>query len=526
MARLKSIADRSAIVWEIDQYPFFIGSRGKSSASGAVIGRDEKGAFISDNGSGELFVNHRKIERKELVSGDVIAVGGGSYLFEEDEADVSGETPASDPAAPDKAESKDEMELKVLFTMDMARPLPGLDARSVIAKARGSNSYAILQFARLVAAVDSVSELLAQTLNLIFEVVHAERGVIFLYGETGRLEPSVVKRIKGGKPPDVDTARAVTGKAIKDRSTLVCSDACLEGPEEEPSGPETARVRSALVVPIWDEEEVLGAIYLDNTIVGGLFHEDDMDLINVMANLVALRIRQEKARDRARKEELLRSALERFHSPDVAGLILRQSDSGRGFKDFVKEREVTVLFSDVSSFTGLLERLDASEAAGLLTEYFDVMTDVVFKYKGTVDKFIGDAVMATFGAPISHGNDAELAVFAAIEMMRNMEWFKASRPERQKFDIRIGINTGVVIAGYLGSGKRIEYTVLGDPVNVASRLQTLAEPGQILVGESTYAKVSGMFEFEDRGETLLKGKKKKTRVYEVRYSLAGGPSLA
>ncbi len=187
------------------------------------------------------------------------------------------------------------------------------------------------------------------------------------------------------------------------------------------------------------------------------------------------------------------------------------------YSSFLTEREVTVMFVDISEFTSLMERLAAEEAAELLIDFFDEMTTVVFKYGGTVDKFTGDGILAIFGAPISHGNDAELALFAAVEMMRSMERFKDSRDEKKNFDVRIGVNTGMVLAGYLGSRKRIEYSVLGDPVNVAARLQHVAAPRTILAGEDTVAKVSGIFEFREREKTRLKGKKKETTIYEVVY---------
>ena len=132
-----------------------------------------------------------------------------------------------------------------------------------------------------------------------------------------------------------------------------------------------------------------------------------------------------------------------------------------------------------------------------------------------MDKFIGDAIMAIFGAPISYGNVAELAVFAALEMLKELEAFRSSIAEAKRFSIRIGVNTGIVVAGYMGSVQRIEYTVLGDPVNIAARLQDLAMPGAIYIGESTHNRVKGLFQTKDLGTMSLRGKAHKIRAYRV-----------
>jgi adenylate cyclase len=247
------------------------------------------------------------------------------------------------------------------------------------------------------------------------------------------------------------------------------------------------------------------------------FNEDDLDLMTAIANQVAIAVQREEMQAHMQEAAVSRANLERFHSPDVVNHILQQSKDQEPFKRFLTEREVTILFADICDFTPLLERTAPQEAAQLLIDYFDAMTEIIFKFSGTVDKFIGDAIMAIFGAPISHGNDAELAIYTAIEMMQEMKKFRETHGPGKSFDIRIGINTGIVAAGYLGSKKRIEYTVLGDPVNVAARLQDLAAPGAIVVGEATYERVSGRFKFKDRGQTRLKGKKQETRVYEVLF---------
>ena len=372
----------------------------------------------------------------------------------------------------------------------------------------------LYQLSRMLNSTSSLPELLDQTLTLIFQEIKAERAMVFLYNAAGELEPTLTRSRHPGQDPEPTATRTILQRAIAEHSALICADADAAGsapPAAEPS----VRIPSALAVPLWDVDQTLGGLYLDNPCEGSVFGPSDLELVSAIANLVALAVKREKLAGEARGSEALRTLLERFHSPDVASLILSQARQGDGFSKFLLEREVTVLFSDICNFTRWLEHMDPAQAADLVNEYFEEMTSVIFKYRGTVDKFLGDGIMAIYGAPISHGNDAELAIFSAIEMIRKNEEFQAQRPPGKRFEIRVGINTGVVMAGYLGSKRRIEYTVLGDPVNVAARLPYLAPPHSILVGEETYSQTQNIFTFRDRGSTRLKGKKSETHLYEV-----------
>jgi adenylate cyclase len=144
------------------------------------------------------------------------------------------------------------------------------------------------------------------------------------------------------------------------------------------------------------------------------------------------------------------------------------------------------------------------------------MTDIIFKYDGTLDKYIGDCIMAVFGAPMEKKDDPERAILAALEMKRELRAImKKTEPER-KFDIRIGINTGEVVAGNIGSPNRMEYTVIGDPVNIASRLESIAQPNQILIGEETYRHVKRKFKIKKVGPKKVKGRAAEIMVYEVK----------
>jgi adenylate cyclase len=180
-----------------------------------------------------------------------------------------------------------------------------------------------------------------------------------------------------------------------------------------------------------------------------------------------------------------------------------------------KDVSVTILFTDIVGFTKLSERLNPLDVNMLLNQYFSRMTDIIFEYEGTLDKYVGDRLMAVFGAPVEKDDDAERAIRAALRMRQELaEMMQNESPDR-KFDVRLGINTGHVVAGNIGSPKRMDYTVIGDSVNIASRLESSAEPNQILIGEETYRNVKDKFNIQKVGSKTLRGKTESVMVYEV-----------
>jgi adenylate cyclase len=211
----------------------------------------------------------------------------------------------------------------------------------------------------------------------------------------------------------------------------------------------------------------------------------------------------------------VRSNFERYFAPNVAAEIAQQQDAIRVGGD---RRPITVLFSDIRGFTAIAESMGPDAIARLLSEYFTEMVEVIFEHGGTLDKFIGDAIMALWGAPIAHADDPDRALHAAIAMQRaiedlNRSWAAAGRPE---IGVGIGINYGEVFAGNIGSHRRLEYTVLGDAVNVASRLCAEAGPGEILVTEPLLGVVRNHVETEFLPELALKGKAQVVQVYRVK----------
>jgi adenylate cyclase len=179
------------------------------------------------------------------------------------------------------------------------------------------------------------------------------------------------------------------------------------------------------------------------------------------------------------------------------------------------ERVVTVLFSDIVSFTKMSEGLEPAQVGQFIRDYLTAMTEIIFAHGGTIDKYIGDAVMALFGAPMPSDNSVTDAIKAALEMRDRVRDLKPPGGQPGTLRVRFGINTGLVVVGNFGSARRTEYTAIGDAVNVASRLQTFARPNEICIDEETYAKTGGAFVVEEIGTVDVKNRAQPIAVFKV-----------
>jgi class 3 adenylate cyclase/tetratricopeptide (TPR) repeat protein len=208
--------------------------------------------------------------------------------------------------------------------------------------------------------------------------------------------------------------------------------------------------------------------------------------------------------------DLGRSAPRSYTPRHLAEKILTSRSALEG-----ERKQVTVLFADVSGFTALSERLDPEEMHALMRRVFDVMLAEVHRYEGTVNQFLGDGIMALFGAPIAHEDHGQRAVHAALGIREALERDETPRARGIRFQVRQGLNTGLVVVGSIGSDLRMDYTAVGDTTNVAARLQQTADPGRIAISDAVYRLVSGYFHTRSLGELPLKGKAEPVRVWEV-----------
>jgi adenylate cyclase len=265
---------------------------------------------------------------------------------------------------------------------------------------------------------------------------------------------------------------------------------------------------------IGSEEKALGILYVDNVTATHRFSDEDFEFCIAFAGIAAVAIENGQFAQRIQRELLTRSNFERFFTPQLAKRIAESSESIKLGGD---KRTVAVLFSDIRGFTALSETMRPDDMASLLTEYFTQMVDCVFRYEGTLDKFIGDAVMAQWGAPIGSIEDADKAMAAALEMIHELDKLNAAwRAEgRPALEIGIGLNFGEAFAGNIGSERRLEFTVIGDTVNTASRLCSAADPREILVSDSFRLALKNPPKMAECPPMELKNKSQPVTVYRV-----------
>lgn len=223
---------------------------------------------------------------------------------------------------------------------------------------------------------------------------------------------------------------------------------------------------------------------------------------------------RKKAEEKSRQETATRERFQRLLSPDLAEMVV---SGALNVEKGGINRVATVMFVDIRGFTSMSENIQAAEVLQMLNEYYEKIVDIVFAHEGTVDKFIGDAIMVIWGAPVSHDDDPSRAVRAAVDIRRELIAFNRQRVAHGKKEIKIGIgiNTGNVVAGYIGSTQTMSYSVVGDTVNTASRLCSAAQAGEIIISEATYAATGGAFPTEKLEALKVKGKLSTLKVYNV-----------
>jgi adenylate cyclase len=267
-------------------------------------------------------------------------------------------------------------------------------------------------------------------------------------------------------------------------------------------------------VPLLHRDELLGIMHLDSMIATNAFTEKDLQIFGGAASQAAVAIHNSQLVRKIEQEAGTRAQFQRLLSPNLVDQVVQgklKLEKGGALS------EVTLLFSDIRGFTSMSESRAPEEIVRMLNEYFELMVDVIFKYEGTLDKFVGDEVIALFGAPVPMQNAEIKAAQCALDMMRVLsEWNRTRAAEGQnEIHIGIGINTGVVVTGAIGSSRALQYTAIGDAVNTASRLCSVAEPGQIILSEATYRKVQADVAAVPLPPVRLKGKAEELRVYNA-----------
>jgi class 3 adenylate cyclase len=316
-------------------------------------------------------------------------------------------------------------------------------------------------------------------------------------------------------PPPFLISRSILQEAVRVQRAMLVASVADDPRFDAAASIQQMGIRSAICVPLYHQGQVAGVIYVDSQGDAGPLRSRDLEVLTVLGLMVASGIAQIALRGDVARERTMRQRLARYNSPQVVEQIMKLTPRQEG-EMLADEYEVSVLFADLTGFSALAESWSAAETVRVLNLVFERWTANVFQRDGTLDKYIGDAVMAVFGAPLRQGDHALRAVATALAMQQTLDDLNRSRPGEPPLQLRVGINTGRVIAGDIGSPLHKAYTVIGDAVNIASRLETsVALPGQIVIGQATYEQAREQYVCQPLGEIQLRGKRHAIRAYRV-----------
>jgi adenylate cyclase len=315
--------------------------------------------------------------------------------------------------------------------------------------------------------------------------------------------------------------RTITRKVMRERQAMLSQDAAADMEFAGVHSIVSQGVHSTICAPLIADTRVHGALYADRLDPFTSFTRDDLELVSAVAAQTAVAVENARSHARLAREEVARANYGRFLPEYVVKQILENPDS---FKLGGVNQTLTVLFADIRGFTRLSENAAPERVVQLLNNYFTAMSDIIFAHGGTLDKYIGDGLMALFGAPTASPDDACNAVSAAVQMQRGMEEINTQLRADGLAEIAIGIglHTGVATVGYIGSERRSEYTAIGDTVNLAARLEQNSLPGQIILSDATARAAEGAgCGFHPRPPITVKNRVQPVPIFEVEWRKEG-----
>lgn len=384
----------------------------------------------------------------------------------------------------------------------------------------------LYEMSRSLGTVFDLKEIFDRATDLIFRGSPADRVVALLADETldGKilaysLVPVSVKTRDAQIEELTDSltiSRTITQKVMREKVALLSQDAKTDAQFLGAESIVSQGVRSTICAPLITESNVHGVIYADRLDPFAAFTPDHLELISAVAAQTAVTVETVKAHKRLAREEVARANYSRFMPEYVVKQLLQNPDS---FRLGGVNQTITVLFADIRGFTTISEKEKPEKVVGLLNRYFSTMSEIIFAHGGTLDKYIGDGLMALFGAPTVGEEDALNAVKAAVTMQKRLAKLNEElRTEGYgQISIGIGLHTGEATIGYIGSDKRSEYTAIGDTVNLASRLESNAAGGQILMSEATAAASGNLIPVNQREPLTVKNRVQPVNVLEVRW---------
>lgn len=431
------------------------------------------------------FVNGVRVKRQLLAPGDLLRVGGVELLVAEGDGSDSQPTFTRD--------------IHTLFF-----PRGKLEAPAAATKSEARLAV-MLQVGQMLASSDGLERTLSRVLELGMEILPIDRAAILLADEAGALSPRATRLrvpVPGGQRI---WSQGVVDHVMKHVIAALFADARAD-PRLDPSRSVAEQgIVASMCAPLKAGDRVLGVLYADSVTLGRDLTQEDLDLLAGFANQAALAIDNALLQERLRSEAVAREKLLRFFPRATAERILTAEGRQLG----VVEARVTALFCDISGYSALTSGWPPRDVLDLLNEYFPLVVQAVFDEGGTLEKFIGDALLAIWGAPFSREDDADRALSAATAMLRAVRG--------RRFGVHIGLHTGLVVAGDIGTPQYLQYAAVGETTNLASRISGVASEGEIVLSSETLSALRGAPPALDQlPPTSVKGHPSPLTLYRVR----------
>jgi adenylate cyclase len=482
----------------------------------------------------KVFVNGEQTFEHQLRDGDRVTIGASTLKFEQ-----AKEERTADLSYDDKPLGHTQllMSAKDVLNTVLRQSDPGLSLGAT-AIPRGDKVLESLQrkanilgeiyeMSKALGAGFDLDRIFKMATDIIFRSTPADRVVALLAdgivteqnADEAKLFP-IATRARDEKLEQhackMTIGRTITRKVMKERVALLSQDAAADEQFAGVDSIVSQGVRSTICAPLFTESGVHGALYADRLDPFSAFKPDDLELISAVAAQTAIAVENVRAHERLAKEEVARANYSRFLPEYVVKQMLENPES---FKLGGVTQTITILFADIRGFTRISEHAQPEKIVQLLNRYFSAMTDIIFAHGGTLDKYLGDGLMALFGAPTVTPKDAANAMSAAVAMQRRMlsindELRAEGYPE---IGVGIGLHTGEVIVGYIGSERRSEYTAIGDTVNTASRLESNAKAGEILVSEVTANAAQSRYQLVPRDPIAVKNREQPVPLFEIEW---------
>ncbi|HEY4770314.1 MAG TPA: adenylate/guanylate cyclase domain-containing protein [Myxococcales bacterium] len=469
----------------------------------------------SSNGT---FLNGKRIlEPSTLEDGDEVVIGTSKMEFRITRG----------PPRPKNAEivhtgSAGELEGVVARTSAKANFLPVEQIQDVNQLKRDYERLRVgHEFSTYVRLERDLNELLTRILQIAFDLIPCDNGVVLLRDPNS--QDLVIQAMRQRKPGQgkVLVSDTLLAQVQLTKEGVLTSDAIADARFQASHSIIALGVRSAMAVPLLSSsgDEVKGIMFLDSRERIAAFTTKDLEVLSAIAAQASVALENSEYARALEHEATQRAQLARFLSPALV------EQAARGSIELSKGgalTEVTILFSDIRGFTSISEKLPAQEVVRMLNDYFELMVDILFEHNGILDKFIGDAIMGLWGAPVKRPDDATNAVRAAVKMQKRVAEWNEERVAQDKVPIRIGIglHTGQVVVGNMGSSKALSYTAIGDGVNLASRLCGVAREDMVVISEECALRAGkDKFMLEALPPAKVKNREAPVEIYRVLEAL-------